>query len=132
MNSKLQRKSLWLLLLILFLGAAAPSSADFRPARGPKVEGQYLVVFKAEHPAREVAHDIAFSHGGRVDRTWDVVNGALFTRMTEARARALANNPKVAWVEEDSEVSVTAIRTNVLWGIDRIDQRALPLSTNYY
>lgn len=132
MFSITQRKSPWLLLLVLFLGTANTAAADFRPVKGPKVEGQYLVVFKDEHPAREVAHEIAFSHGGRVDRTWDVVNGALFTRMTEARARALAQNPKVAWVEEDSEVSVSAVRSNALWGLDRIDQRALPLSTNYY
>lgn len=132
MFSMIERKGRWLLLLVLFLGTANAAAADFRPAEGPKAEGQYLVVFKKEFPAREVAHEIAFSHGGRVDRTWDVVNGALFTRMTEARARALANNPKVAWVEEDSEVSVTAVRSNALWGLDRIDQRALPLSTNYY
>lgn len=132
MFSKIQRKGRWLLLLVLFLGTANTAAADFRPAKGPKVDGQYLVVFKDEFPAREVANEIAFTHGGKVDRTWNVVNGALFTRMSEARARALANNPRVAWVEEDSEVSATAIRTGATWGLDRIDQRALPLGSDYY
>lgn len=132
MFSMIQRKSRWLFLMVLFLGTANTAAADFRPAKGPKVDGQYLVVFKNEFPAREVASEIAFSHGGNVDRTWNIVNGALFTRMSEARARALANNPKVAWVEEDSEVSAAAVRTGATWGLDRIDQRALPLGSDYY
>ncbi|HEY9422286.1 MAG TPA: S8 family peptidase [Thermoanaerobaculia bacterium] len=131
MNSKIEWKGLWLLLLVLFLGTAGSAAADFRPTRGPKAEGQYLVVFKDEHPAREVAHEIAAGHGGRVDRTWEVVNGALVTDMNEARARALAKNPRVAWVEEDSVMSVSAIQSNPIWGLDRIDQRRLPLSATY-
>ncbi|HSG41055.1 MAG TPA: S8 family peptidase [Thermoanaerobaculia bacterium] len=131
MNSKIERKGLWLLLLILFLGTAGSAAADFRPTRGPKAEGQYLVVFKNEFPAREAAHELAASHGGRADRTWTVVNGALFTHMNEAQARALAKNPKVAWVEEDTVMTGSVIQENATWGLDRIDQQALPLSTTY-
>jgi Subtilase family/Bacterial Ig domain len=37
----------------------------------------------------------------------------------------------VAFVEEDGEVHAVATQTPATWGLDRIDQRALPLSSSY-
>jgi hypothetical protein len=47
----------------------------------------------------------------------------------EAAARALAQDPRVAYVEEDGVTTATAMSEQVnveSWGIDRIDQRLLP------
>jgi subtilisin family serine protease len=52
-------------------------------------------------------------------------------RMTAARAAALAADPRVDYVEEDGEVRLDATETDATWGIDRIDQRTLPLDTTY-
>jgi subtilisin family serine protease len=51
--------------------------------------------------------------------------------MTAARAAALAADPRVDYVEEDGEVRLDATETDATWGIDRIDQRTLPLDTTY-
>jgi subtilisin family serine protease len=51
--------------------------------------------------------------------------------MTAARAAALAADPRVDYVEENGTVRLVATEVDATWGIDRIDQRALPLSTTF-
>ena len=47
--------------------------------------------------------------------------------MTEADAQALARDSRVKFVEEDATISVASTP----WGLDRIDQRSLPLNDSY-
>ena len=132
-----QPKGLCALLIALFLGTANGAAADFRPARGPRVEGEYIVVFKGkptgnENAAKSAAQELAASHGAQIKRVWEsALNGAVFTGINEARARALANHPTVAWVEENGIATLTGIQANPVWGLDRIDEQTRPL-TGYY
>ncbi|WP_329204627.1 S8 family peptidase [Streptomyces sp. NBC_00683] len=51
--------------------------------------------------------------------------------LSEARAKALSADPRVAYVEQNSIVRLNETQTNATWGLDRVDQRNLPLSTTY-
>ncbi|MFB9515883.1 S8 family peptidase [Streptomyces purpureus] len=53
------------------------------------------------------------------------------TSMSKAKAAALAKDPRVAYVEQNTTVRISETQANATWGIDRIDQRNLPLSKTY-
>lgn len=52
-------------------------------------------------------------------------------RLTDAEVQQLAARADVEYIEEDGVVSIDATQTGATWGLDRIDQAALPLSTTY-
>jgi subtilisin family serine protease len=51
--------------------------------------------------------------------------------MTEQQAEQLSDDPRVAFVEEDSVVEALVTQSNPPWGLDRIGQRDLPLNAAY-
>lgn len=66
-----------------------------------------------------------------VDKTLKgVFNGAVAS-LNANQLRALANSGKIRSVEEDFEVKLAETQTNAVWGIDRVDQASLPLSTTF-
>ncbi|WP_189208560.1 S8 family peptidase [Actinokineospora fastidiosa] len=119
--------------------AASPATAQeatgaIRAAENP-VEGSYIVVFKdrnANAPTvNNKAFDLAKQYGGQVKSTYTASIRGFAVRMDEAAAKRLAANPAVAYVEQDGYMSISDTQQNPTWGIDRVDQRDLPLSNSY-
>jgi hypothetical protein len=50
---------------------------------------------------------------------------------TEFEAEQLANDSRVAFVEEDGLMEASAVQASATWGLDRVDQHALPLNKTY-
>lgn len=106
--------------------AAAPS------VRG-RIPNRYIVVLRSD--SRDVpglARGLAAAHGGRVGYLYETaLKGFSITVGSEAAAEALARNPNVAYVEPDQEMTASITQSGATWGLDRIDQRLLPLSRTY-
>jgi subtilisin family serine protease len=120
--------------------AGTPASAAEGTVRGAgspnAIAGSYLVVLKdAGLSAQGVttsAAGLANRYGGAVAATFTSALRGFSATMSERAARRLAADPAVAWVEQDMVMHLTDTQTNPpSWGLDRIDQRNLPLSSSY-
>lgn len=88
--------------------------------------GSYIVMFTpVANRAAEVAD--ARAKGLTVSREFANAFSGMVVSMTPAQSVALKNKPTVAVVELDSKVTASDTQTGATWGIDRVDQRALPL-----
>jgi hypothetical protein len=119
--------------------ASAASAGEVRRVRDAAPD-RYIVVLKPEAgEARAeasagvtaVAGEMAGRHGGRVMHVYDRALRGFSAQMTRAQAEAIADDPRVDYVEEDGRMWASTVQTSATWGLDRIDQRDLPLSTTY-
>jgi PKD repeat protein len=112
------------------LSPSAPASFS---KSGDPIAGQYIVQFRpggasALSNAKYVEHTM----GGATKFVYSrVMNGAAM-QLSDDAATALRSDPRVLSVDQDQVVSMSTTQTNPpSWGLDRIDQRNLPLSLSY-
>src|SRR5919199_303364 len=104
-------------------GAASPSASD---------RASYIVVLKSSvaNPAA-VAQEHAARFDGTVTHVYShALKGSSLTLPAAAAAR-IAADPRVDYVEADGVMTADTTQSGATWGIDRIDQRSLPLSGTY-
>jgi len=106
------------------LASGPPSAVDRQPV---------IVVFQdsVTQPASE-ATELTAAFGVRPTFRYSHALKGFAATLPVAAINALRANPKIRWVQPDGEAMLAdATQTPATWGIDRIDQRTLPLSNSY-
>ena len=112
--------------------ASAPVPlAPLLAASGPATPGAYVVVLRPGSEPRGLVHGL----GVRAQHVYEGSLAGFAAQLTPGQLARVRRDPAVESVEPDQLVrvdgrqSITA--TSGLYGLDRIDQRALPLSGSY-
>lgn len=115
--------------------APAASVADDgkAPVIGAAVDDRYIVVLDkgASGKSLRAAKADVRADGATVTHTYTSVLDGFAAKLNSRALTALRNNPHVAYIEADAPVQLDATQSPATWGLDRIDQRDMPLTNSY-
>jgi len=90
----------------------------------------FIVVFQPGLAKAEAANLLKTANG-QVKREFSSIFQGVLVNGPLSKMQALANNPNILVVEDDLDVTTTAIQSAAPWGLDRVDQNNLPLTRTF-
>jgi subtilisin family serine protease len=123
------KRTSFLVVIVAFFSLTSIPNNVF--AQQNQSEGSYIVVLKGPNGSSSIEADISRA-GGRTERRFTHVLNGLSVRIKNSEVARLRNNPNVLSVEPDQQMfAVDTQSPTPSWGLDRIDQRSLPLNSTF-
>jgi subtilisin family serine protease len=91
------------------------------------IPGRFIVTLRDRADARGVARE----HGVTPDFVYTTVLNGFAGSISDAARAGLLRDARVERIEQDGVATTQTLQTGATWGLDRTDQRTLPLSTTY-
>ena len=100
-------------------------------ASAVSVKDRYIVVLKDGADSSAVAKEHGRKYGVQDRLVYGHAIEGYAGKVPPGQLAKIKSDPRVAYVEPDGVAHATVTQTGATWGLDRIDQRALPLSGTY-
>ena len=119
------------LALVLASAPAATPSLTFGDGGSGSTESFIVVLDESVPSAATVASRHATVVGGNVSFVYEHALKGYAINVSPELVDVIEADPLVAYVERDQQMQALTTQNGATWGLDRIDQRALPLSGTY-
>ena len=125
-----------------FVNPLQQSEPDNEPApvhmatAGQGIADQYIVMLRSDRvysadAIRSKAVQATTVLGADVHFVYSSALQGFAATLSNEAVQTLRQDTDVAWIEQDQIVSIANTQPNPPWGLDRIDQRVLPLDNSY-
>lgn len=107
-------------------------SCDTQTKQKTKAEGcnNFIVVFNPGSSA-SVRKSAISAAGSKIVREYNSIFKGALINGPASKMSALSKNPNVKYLEADGTVKSTILDNSPTWGLDRIDQKMLPLNSTF-
>ncbi len=109
------------------LSPASPEASTLAGAEAAGIPGRFIVTLREGVDPAAVAR----THGIAPDYVYRHALNGFAGAISDAARQGLLRDGRVMRVEPDGIATIVTTETGATWGLDRIDQHSLPLSTTY-
>jgi len=122
-----------------FVASFVQAKSEKLIRRPSAIAGRYIVVLNESKLDNDIAAPVVEGnaqyltavYGGNVGNIYSAALKGFVAEMNREQAETMSRDANVAFIEEDSEISISSSQLNPGWNLDRVDQRNLPWDGAY-